>query len=66
MSQDLAGLSISLRIDPDQFNVINRKLDLIIKALATLAETGNLSAVTASLKASGDALAAAVAQDQPK
>ena len=65
----IAGLSIALRIDPAQYQAITRRLDDMSAKLDQLLagltdeQKAKIASVTAGLKASGDQLAAAVAQD---
>lgn len=65
----IAGFSLSIRIDPDQYRAITRRLDeqtaKLDQLLAGMSDEqkAKLASVTAELKASGDQLAAAVAQD---
>jgi len=57
------GITLSVKFDPEQYHTLNSKLDLI---LAQLPDAAKLASVTAGLTKSGDALASAVAADQPK
>jgi hypothetical protein len=60
------SISVFIKIDPEQFDILNRKLDHLLALALTPGDPARLAAVTAELKKSADALNSAVAANQPQ
>ena len=63
MEHNPLGLSISIRLDSEQYATLNKKLDQILSVLGNEAK---LAGVTHELKTSQEALSSAIASDQPQ
>lgn len=74
----LGGLTITLQIDPQQYHLLNQKLDILGQEHAMInqkldqiiardsdEERAKFAALTADLKKSADALSATTSQNQP-
>jgi len=67
MPGQIAGLTLTIQLDRDQYNTIISKLNTVQQLiLQSISDPKKLAELTAQLKKANDALSAVVTQNQPQ